>query len=129
MFGLGLYVKGSVEAVELYKEVFGLELGYHVKNADGSYFHSELYRGGKEVLSVVESTEDVHVDSVVCLGYTFDTEAEVRRAFELLQEGGRVKMELCELPWSPCAAEVIDRFGVWWYLTTPQHRPPEDFQP
>lgn len=38
----GIYVKNSAEAVELYKEAFRLELGYHVKNPDGSYFHSEL---------------------------------------------------------------------------------------
>ena len=129
MFGLGLYVKNSVEAVELYREVFGLELGYHVKNADGSYFHSELYRDGKEVLSVVESTDDVHANTVACLGYTFDTEEALHHAFDRLSEGGKVKMPIQELPWSPCAAEVIDKFGVWWYLTTPQHRPPDDFQP
>ena len=90
MFGLGLYVKGSREAVELYKEVFGLELGYHVKNADGSYFHSGLCRDGTEVLSVVESTADAQIDSVVCLGHTFDTEEELRVAFDLLREGGSV---------------------------------------
>jgi len=33
-FSVGLYVKNSVEAVELYKAVFGLELGYHVLNDD-----------------------------------------------------------------------------------------------
>ena len=35
--GIGIYVKNSAEAVDLYKAAFGLELGYHVKNPDGSY--------------------------------------------------------------------------------------------
>jgi len=53
----------------------------------------------------------------------------VERAFTLLRRGGRVKREPCELPWSPRAAEVEDRFGVWWYLSAPQHQPDETFRP
>ena len=30
--GIGLYVKDRVAAVALYREAFGLELGYHVLN-------------------------------------------------------------------------------------------------
>ena len=128
--GIGLAVKNSVEAVELYQEAFGLELGYHVKNADGSYFHSELYRDGAEVLSVVEAASDAPTgEQTVQLGITLENEAEVRRAFELLRQGGSVLTSVGPLPWSPCAASVLDRFGVWWYITMPQHRPPEDFDP
>lgn len=128
--GIGLAVKNSVEAVELYQEAFGLELGYHVKNADGSYFHSELYRDGAEVLSVVEAASDAPTgEQTVQLGITLENEAEVRRAFELLRQGGSVLTPVGPLPWSPCAASVLDRFGVWWYITMPQHRPPEDFDP
>ena len=53
----------------------------------------------------------------------------LQQAFALLKEGGHVKMEIRELPWSPCAASVTDRFGVNWFLSLPNHRPPEDFQP
>ena len=45
--GIGLYVRNSAEAVRFYQEVFELELGYHVKNPDGSYFHSELCKNGE----------------------------------------------------------------------------------
>lgn len=38
LVGVGIYVKNSPKAVELYKEVFGLELGYHVLNDDNTYF-------------------------------------------------------------------------------------------
>lgn len=127
--GIGLYVKNSAEAVELYKEAFGLELGYHVKNADGSYYHSELYRDGEEVLSVVESKDSDHFDNVVQVGIILDNEAEVRKAFGLLSDGGTVQMPVAELPWSPCAAVLRDRFGVWWYISVLQHRPDESFDP
>ncbi|WP_143452697.1 VOC family protein [Konateibacter massiliensis] len=127
--GTGLYVKNSIEAVELYKEVFGLELGYHVKNPDGSYFHSELYKDGQEFLSVVESSDRQPEEHVVHLGVSFESEADVQKAYALLSEGGTIKIPIGPLPWTPCAAEVIDRFGVWWYITAPQHRPPDDYDP
>lgn len=126
--GVGLYVKNSPEAVELYKAAFGLELGYHVLNDDGTYFHSELMKDGSEVVSVVEA--DYHIDeNPVQLGFTFDTREELEKAFNLLKEGGKVKFDICTLPWSPCAAEIVDRFGIDWYLTLPQYRPDDDFTP
>ncbi len=127
--GIGLYVKNSVEAVELYKEAFGMELGYHVKNPDGTFFHAELYKNGQEILSVVESSSDNKQEHIVQLGIIFDSEAEVQKAYTLLSDGGTIKTPIGPMPWSPCAAEVIDKFGVLWYITAPQHRPPDDYDP
>ena len=61
------------------------------------------------------------------LGVDFDARDELERAFMLLSDGGRVEMNICKLPWSPCAAIVIDPFGVRWFLSLPQHRPAEDW--
>ncbi len=122
--GVGLYVRNSQKAVELYKKAFGLTLGYHVLNEDGSFFHSELYKGEESALSVVESAE-IPGNNPVQLGFQFEDKQELIDAFQLLSEGGNVRMDICELPWSPCAAEVQDCFGVRWYLTLQQHRPEE----
>ena len=127
--GTGLYVKNSVKAVALYQRAFGLTLGYHVLNEDGSYFHSELYRDGVEMFSVIETGEDRAEDRIVQVSALLDSEAEVRAAYELLCEGGRVDIPIGPLPWSPCAASVTDRFGVWWYISAPQHHPAEDYDP
>ena len=129
LLGVGLYVKGSREAAALYREAFGAELGYHVLNEDGTFFHSELNVKGEPFCSVVEAKEPAAGYNPVELGYTFDTREALERAFALLAEGGRVDLPLCELPWSPWAAQVTDRFGVRWFLTLMQHRPPEDFKP
>ena len=126
-FSIGVYVKNSAEAVELYQQVFGLELGYNVKNPDGSFYHSELLRNGECFLSVVEVSKDNGDESLVQLGYEFDSAEEVRSAYDLLKEGGTIDMTIRELPWSPCAASVVDKFGVWWYLSSASHRPPEDY--
>jgi PhnB protein len=125
--GHGLYVKNSVEAVELYCKVFGLELGYHVKNPDGSYFHSELYKDGVELLSVVESDKSTPRENAVQLGVTLANEAEVQKAYELLSAEGTVNTPIGPLPWSPCAADLIDKFGVWWFISAPMHHPPDDY--
>lgn len=126
MIGIGLYLKDSLEAVELYREAFGLELGYHVMNPDGKgYFHSELSKNGEPQFCVVEAPEHP-AGNPVQLGVDFPNREQ---AFSLLKAGGTVKMEPRELPWSPWAAEVVDRFGVDWFLSLPQHLPPEDFTP
>lgn len=130
MIGIGIYVKNSPEAVALYRAAFDLEMGYHVLNADGTYFHSELQRNGEPFCSVVEAKQDTYACvHPVELGVEFDDRDALERALRLLADGGRVELALCELPWSPCAAIVIDRFGVRWFLSMPQHRPEEGWSP
>lgn len=127
--GIGLYVHGSAQAAALYCEAFGLELGYHVKNADGSFFHSELCCDGQEVFDVVESKDAAPCDDIVQVGMELANEDAVRRAFALLSEGGKIETPLGPLPWSDFAGALRDKFGVRWYLSVPQHRPDDDFTP
>jgi len=130
MIGIGIYVKDSPKAIALYRAAFGLELGYHVLNKDGTYFHSELSRDGEPFCSVVEAKENTYTERhPIELGVMFDTRAALEQAFLLLAEGGRIDMEIGELPWSPCAAIVTDCFGVRWFLSMPQHKPAEDWSP
>ena len=101
----------------------------HVKNDDGSYYHSELCKDGKPMLSVVEG-KGSDAESIIQLGIEFDSPDEVRRVYEMFcNDGAKVDMAICELPWSPCAASVIDRFGVWWYFSSLSHKPGDDFDP
>ena len=119
----GLYVKNSAEAVDFYTKTFHLTLGYHMKNEDGSYFHSELCKDGKEVFSVVEG-QGSDEESIIQLGIEMESAEEVKRVYDcFLKDGAKVDLEIGELPWSPCAASVIDRFGVWWYFATQSHQP------
>ncbi len=129
LLGVGLYVKGSLEATRLYCDAFGMELGYHVLLKDGSgYYHSELYKDGKEVCNVIEA-EHTAGPNPVQLYFIFQSREELMYAYELLREGGEVEMEPRSLPWSPWAANVRDRFGVRWYLSLPQHYPEPGFVP
>lgn len=128
-WGIGIYVKNSKEAVALYCEAFGFELGYHVLNDEGNYYHSELVKDGQPYLAVAEASEDtlpggmnMAYTNPVELGYTAENNEDFDRAYTLLKEQGKILMEACELPWSPWAATVMDKYGVRWYITLPQHR-------
>lgn len=130
MIGVGIYVKDSPGAAALYSAAFGLEMGYHVLNKDGTYFHSELHRNGEPFCSVVEAKEDTRTDrQPVELGVDFGTRDALGHAFACLSDGGQVNLDVCELPWSPCAAVVTDRYGVRWFLSLPQYKPADDWSP
>lgn len=130
MIGIGIYVKNSPKAIALYQSAFDLTLGYHVLNQNGTYFHSELLRHGEPFCCVVEAKSDTFSDRhPIELGVEFDTRDELEQAFTRLADGGRIDLDICELPWSPCAAIVIDQFGIRWFLSLPQHKPADDWSP
>jgi len=125
--GATLYIHNTLEASDLYRRAFGLTLGYHAMNPDGTYLHASLCRDGQEVFSISESRNDALVAMLLLadirtnrpianLGLDFPTEAEVRHAFTLLAEEGTVTLPLQSLPWCPLAAEVVDKYGVYWYI-------------
>ncbi|NLV58805.1 MAG: VOC family protein [Clostridiales bacterium] len=127
--GATLYIRDTVQAVEFYKEAFGLTLGYHEKYPDGSFLHGALLRDGQEVFAVSESRNDAFVQTMLAsnlkdarptMSYSIDfgSKEEVEKAYALLAKEGTVLLPLGSLPWCSCCAEVVDRFGVYWYLWT-----------
>ncbi len=134
--GIQVYVKGSAEAAALYQQAFGATLGYHVKNSDGSFFHAELEVEGRGFLAVSEA--DAEIGRLVLgavtpqryppmnFGVTLADADAVQQAFDALSDGGVVLLPVSKLPWSDCCANVVDRFGVFWYLSVPQHRPDDE---
>jgi PhnB protein len=54
------------------------------------------------------------------LSLAVPTEADARRAFDALADGGSVQMPLARTFWSPCFGMVTDRFGLGWMVTVPQ---------
>ena len=53
------------------------------------------------------------------LALSLPTEAEARRVFGLLADGGQVTMPLDRTFWSPCFGMLADRFGVAWMVMVP----------
>lgn len=122
-----MYIDNTIEAVEFYKEAFGMTLGYNVKNPDGTFMHAALLKDGKEIFAVSES----HNESLVRImlnsslkearptmsyGINFNNEDEIQKAYDMLSTDGTVLFPLGPMPWSTCAADVVDKFGVYWYI-------------
>ncbi|MBM6667985.1 VOC family protein [Lacrimispora saccharolytica] len=125
--GMTLYINHTLEAVEFYQEAFGLSLGYNEKFPDGTYMHAELQKNGVNVFAVSESKNNALVSAVhefakrgvsptTSIGLKFDTEDEIKRAYDMLITEGVVCRPLGPLPWSVCSADVLDKYGVYWYL-------------
>lgn len=130
--GTTLYVAGAGDAIGFYRDAFGLSLGYNAKNADGTDLHAELQRDGQTIIAVSESDErDIRAamlaspQPTVSLGVNLDTDEELRHAFDVLSAGGHVIRPLGPLPWTPLSADLVDKYGVCWYIFVSQHKPEE----
>lgn len=128
--GATLYVHGSIEAAQTYCDAFGMTIGYHVMNEDGTYLHAELERTGQCGFAVSESADLETRASMIAarqptmsLGLNLDSDAQLEHAFEVLAAEGHILREVGPLPWTPFSADLVDRFGVCWYLYVSQHRP------
>ena len=115
-----IYAKGSAEAVELYQKAFDAVLGYHEKSPDGTFFHSELDVGG-QIVAVAERPADGEGTLTgntmqFCLHFGDGEEGAVRKAYEVLGIGAEILFPLGPCVFSPCMAELIDKFGVRWCL-------------
>lgn len=126
--GMTLYIQNSNEAVELYKEAFGFTLGDdNVKFPDGTYMHAPLCKDGEEIFAISEAPNGALVKAIhetasnkiipiASHGIDFDTEEELKKAYEILTKEGIIIRPLGPLPWDTCSADIVDKFGVCWYL-------------
>jgi len=127
-----VYVIRSLDAVNLYKNAFNLDEkeGERVLDSDGNIWHCVLLRNGEEYLSV---SEDKYLPDMLIGEYPkkirpimlfkveFEKEDDLKKAFALLSEGGNPCAGLKVEPWSKISCDVIDKFGVFWYLIVWKH--------
>lgn len=128
--GATLYIKNSVEASKFYMDTFGLKLGYNARNDDGSYLHAELLRGEDSIFAVSENKDEEIARSMLeserptmSYGINLDNDDELAHAYKILADGGHILRELGALPWSPASADLVDKYGVCWYIFVSQHKP------
>ena len=114
-----IYVKNSAEAVAVYRKAFDAKLGYHVKNDDGSFYHSELDVYG-QILSVAESMDGSGgtTGSIMqfCLHFAKGEETALLKAYDALKEGAEILHPMAACEFAEAMSDLIDRFGVRWCL-------------
>ncbi len=110
-----VYVKGSVEAVNLYQKAFDAEILGLYPDENGGYMHSELNAHG-QILAVSENTEDLIVGNTMqfCFHMGEGNEVYVTKAYEVLKDGADIRIPIGPCDYSPCIFSLIDKFGVYW---------------
>jgi len=57
---------------------------------------------------------DGSVGNNVIIHIEFDSEEELRKAFEILSAGGKVNMPVDKMFWGAVYGDLVDKFGVGW---------------
>jgi len=111
-----VYVKGSVEAVELYQKAFDAKLGITGKSDDGAYMHAELDVDGQIVAVSEASDQTIGNQMQFCLHFHLHEKDKVAKAYEVLQKDAMKVWPPDRCDWSPYVTGVIDKFGINWCL-------------
>lgn len=119
------------QAYEFYAEIFGSEKGDLSTYGDAPpnpefalpdetkqlILHGELtVYGTKLMFSDTFPGSSFMVGNNITLALVLSDIDEVKAAFQKLQEGGQVLIDLQETFWSKCYGSVVDQFGITWGL-------------
>lgn len=114
------YIKGSAQAVELYKKAFDAQVISQYIHKDGSYMHVELNIYGQTLAlaEVLPGTEAGSAGTTMqfCLHFGEGKEELVKKAYEVLKEGAQINIPLSENFFSPLIFGLVDRYGINWCL-------------
>ena len=118
-----VYVRGSIEAAEMYCLAFGLEKSLEVKNdTEDAYFHCELSLDGQLFMAVSEAPDTCDVSrkttwqTVAFNVSDMGSEEAVRQAFDVLSKEGTVIDPLGPCDWNRYCSNVVDKYGVFWWI-------------
>jgi PhnB protein len=118
------------EAIEFYKKALGAEVlmlmrykespepppaGKVPAGWDNKIMHTSLRVGNATLMASDGCSEGANFQGF-SLSLSVANEAEAKRGFAALAEGGQVQMPLGKTFWSPCFGMVTDRFGVGWLI-------------
>jgi PhnB protein len=128
--GATLYIQNSISAAEFYCDAFNMTIGYNAKHDNGTYLHAELVKNGISIFAVSESNDIsithamlTSIQPTMSLGINLENNEELNHAYKILSKDGHVLRAIGSLPWSPSSADVVDKYGVCWYIYVSQHKP------
>lgn len=119
------------EAIEFYKRTLGAEVDMMMRYKDSPEppppgmvppgFENKImhvsFRIGETRMMAADNCSDTKCKIAgVSLSIAAPNEAEAKKLFNALADGGQVKMPLTKTFFSPCFGMVADRFGVGWMI-------------
>ena len=131
-----LFFEGRAEeAAEFYKSKLGAEVEMLMRNkdapekpppgmlppgSDNKVMHMALKIGGSTILGSDGNCSGKPSFQGVSLSLTVQDEAEAKKVFSALAEGGQVHMPLTKTFFSPSFGMLADRFGLGWMVYVAQ---------
>lgn len=117
------------EAVEFYKKTLGAKQGRFMRYKDspeppppgyeGKVIFTELQVGNTVVMACDDATRTITGFQGFRLSLSVANEAEAKRVFAALANGGEVNMPLAKTFFSSCFGMLKDKFGVGWMIIVP----------
>ena len=123
-----LFVENIKEAFDFYINALGMKAvprhGYEILSLNGEHFYNifEAPADKHDILAqtTFESRHRLYANIELA------TEDKVRHAVDVLTAGGgKIIDSPRPLPWSPCAADIMDKYGVKWFISLPMSAPLE----
>ena len=121
------------EAIEFYKKAIGAKVEMIMRNEEVPEPHPDMPPGsGKKILHSAFLVGDSKINATdgfgkgaprfegVTLSLNVADEAEAKRRFNALADGGKATMPLAKTFFSPSFGMLVDRFGVSWMVIVPQ---------
>jgi PhnB protein len=127
-----LFFEGRCEeAIEFYRKALGAEVtmlmryqdspdppppGCIAPGSENKVMHASMQIGDATVMASDGRCGGQPSFQGFSLSLIVPNEAEAKRRFDALADGGQVQMPLAKTFWSPCFGMVADRFGVGWMI-------------
>jgi PhnB protein len=132
----GINLAGQCEdAMALYEKAFGATTKFVMRYTDADerdwdrpltddqknmVYHAEMFIGTQRIMfsDIIEG--DLSKGTSLFLVITFEDAASVKRAYEVLKEGGTIVHPMVSTTYSSCFVSLVDKFGIRWVLMTEQ---------
>lgn len=127
-----LFFDGRCEqAIEFYHKALGAKPGRFLRYQDSpeppppgrvpsgyqnKVMYAEFRVGDTQVMACDDGTRSTTAFQGFRLSLSVANEAQARRVFAALADGGEVNMPLAKTFFSPCFGMLKDRFGVGWMI-------------
>jgi PhnB protein len=123
------------EAIEFYRKAIGAEVtmlmrfkdspmaaepGMLTPGSENKVMHASLKIGDSDVMASDARWQGKGGFQGVTLSLSVATEADAKRLFDALADGGQVQMPLAKTFFSPLFGMLADRFGVAWMVLVRQ---------
>jgi PhnB protein len=121
------------QAIHFYETVFSTKADFILHYSDAKpedwkrplteeqkklVYHAEMRIAGQRFMFSDIIEFDVTKGNALFITVTFDTKEEVRRAYDLMVDGGSILVPLHSATYSSACASLVDRFGIRWGLMT-----------